>query len=154
MNIRLATAEDAAEISKLVSSVAHFFTLDPSGKGAENFILSISPEAIRSHIINPNFHYICALQGTTIAGVAALREGKHLFHLFVASTFQRQVLARQLWLALKATASPSTEEFTVNSTPYAVPVYERFGFVATGPKVEMNGIAFVPMKTKATFGQD
>lgn len=35
--------------------------------------------------------------------------------------------------------------FTVNSTPYAQPVYERFGFVATGPRVETKGIAFVPM---------
>jgi hypothetical protein len=36
--------------------------------------------------------------------------------------------------------------FTVNSTPYAMPVYERFGFKATGPRVETRGIAFVPME--------
>lgn len=146
-HIRQATTEDAAEISELISSVAHFFTQEPSGKGAEGFMAGITTEAIRGYIQSPDFYYLAAFHGTTLAGVAALREGKHLFHLFVAPAFQRQGLARQLWLAAKAAATTTTKEFTVNSTPYAVPVYERFGFVSIGPKVEMNGIAFVPMKT-------
>jgi GNAT superfamily N-acetyltransferase len=152
MRIRQATQEDAEEISKLISSVAHFFTVEPDGRGAERFMLSITPGAIRNNICDPCFQYICAFQSATLAGVAALREGRHLFHLFVSPNFQRLGLARQLWLALKAAAVPPTEEFTVNSTPYAVPVYERFGFVATGPKVEMNGIAFVPMRTVGNLG--
>ncbi len=153
MNIRQATVEDAGNISKLIHSVAHFFTLEPSGKGAERFMQSITTEAISGYIGSPGFHYLVAFQGHTLAGVAALREGRHLFHLFVSPAFQRQGLARQLWLALKAQAAPTIREFTVNSTPYAVPVYERLGFVATGPQVEMNGIAFVPMKTVAAAGQ-
>jgi GNAT superfamily N-acetyltransferase len=152
MHIRQATQEDAEEISKLISSVAHFFTAEPDGRGAERFMLSITPDAIHNNLCDPCFHYLCAFHGSTLAGVAALREGRHLFHLFVSPTFQRLGLARQLWLALKAAAVPPTEEFSVNSTPYAVPVYERFGFVATGPRVEMNGIAFVPMKTVANPG--
>lgn len=37
-------------------------------------------------------------------------------------------------------------EFTVNSSLYAVPVYERYGFIPAGLRVEVHGIAFVPMK--------
>jgi GNAT superfamily N-acetyltransferase len=152
MHIRQATQEDAEEISRLISSVAHFFTVEPDGSGAEGFMLSITPEAIRNKLRDPCFHYLCAFQGVTLAGVGALREGRHLFHLFVSPTFQRLGVARQLWQALQAAAVPPAEVFTVNSTPYAVPTYERFGFVATGQRIEMNGIAFVPMKAVASPG--
>ena len=36
-------------------------------------------------------------------------------------------------------------KFTVNSSLNAVPVYQRFGFVANGPVVQKHGIAFQPM---------
>jgi GNAT superfamily N-acetyltransferase len=147
MNIRPATTKDADAISKLIASLASFFTTDPEGKGAERFMLGITAEAVRDYIRNPGFHYIVALHEDRLAGAAALRDGRHLFHLFVAPDFQRRGIARKLWLALRKQAAPGIDGFTVNSTPYAVPVYERFGFSATGPKVEMNGIAFVPMKT-------
>ena len=35
---------------------------------------------------------------------------------------------------------------TVNSSPYAVCVYERLGFVKTGEQQEQNGIIYVPME--------
>jgi hypothetical protein len=38
-------------------------------------------------------------------------------------------------------------ENKVNTAPYAVPAYEKFSFVATGPRKELNGIAYVPMKS-------
>ncbi|RZS58428.1 ribosomal protein S18 acetylase RimI-like enzyme [Sphaerotilus mobilis] len=145
MHIRPAAPQDAPEISQLISSVAHFFTLDPSGKGAERFMVSIGAEAIGGYIRSPDFYYVVATRGATLAGVAALRDGRHLFHLFVAPEFQKHGLARKLWLALKSRAARGVEVFTVNSTPFAVLVYERLGFVVAGPKVETNGIAFVPM---------
>ena len=37
-------------------------------------------------------------------------------------------------------------KFTVNSTPYAVPVYKKLGFIEADTKVERDGIAFVPMR--------
>jgi predicted GNAT family N-acyltransferase len=40
---------------------------------------------------------------------------------------------------------PATSTISVNSSPWAVPVYERLGFVATGPEIERNGIRAVPM---------
>jgi Acetyltransferase (GNAT) domain len=40
----------------------------------------------------------------------------------------------------------------VNSAKIAVPVYERFGFVATGPVQDMGGVQFVPMKLDEQVG--
>jgi hypothetical protein len=55
MEIRRATPEDAEAISALIKSVAHYFTLHPQGLGAEAFLQSIEPEAIRGYITAPNF---------------------------------------------------------------------------------------------------
>ena len=150
MHIRPATTQDAEAISALISASAHHFLLDPSGRGAERFLASVTPQAILGYITSSNFHYLIAEDGPNLAGAVALRNGRHLFHLFVAPTHQRQGLARALWEAAKQGAAKDLKVFTVNSSPNAVAVYERFGFSATGPRTEMNGIAFVPMEAAAT----
>jgi GNAT superfamily N-acetyltransferase len=78
----------------------------------------------------------------------AVRDTTHLYHLFVRQEFQGRGLSRELWQHAKeaAIAAGNRCGFTVNSSPYAVPVYERFGFKATGPRIETHGIAFVPME--------
>ncbi|MCG8462149.1 MAG: GNAT family N-acetyltransferase, partial [Holophagales bacterium] len=61
-------------------------------------------------------------------------------------------IASRLWQRAKQAAvdaGNSRGEFSVFSTPYAVPVYESFGFRATGPRQEKDGIAFVPMRLEA-----
>ena len=46
MQIRPATLNDADAISALIKSVAHYFTLQPQGQGAEGFLQGIEPAAI------------------------------------------------------------------------------------------------------------
>ena len=148
VDIRAATVDDAPEISALITGVAHYFTLHPRGEGAEKFLESIQPPAIEELIEAENHLYAVALVGDELAGVVSIRDNSHLLHLFVAPKFQRRGIARRLWEFARDSAirAGNTEGFTVFSTPYAVPVYERFGFEATGPRVEKHGIAFVPMK--------
>ncbi|MCQ4640814.1 GNAT family N-acetyltransferase [Blautia coccoides] len=38
------------------------------------------------------------------------------------------------------------KEFTVNSSPYAVPVYHKFGFVDTDCEQLTDGMRYTPMK--------
>ena len=149
MDITNATVEDALTISRLIGSVARFFTLRPDGAGAEDFLQTISPHAVAAYLTDPRFAYFKAVENGTLAGVVAVRDASHLYHLFVGEAYQRQGLSRQLWdHARAAVGAANPGYFTVNSTPYAQPVYERFGFVATGPRVETKGIAFVPMRWK------
>jgi hypothetical protein len=56
-------------------------------------------------------------------------------------------LARQLWQLARAQAlrAGNPGRFTVNSSPGAVPVYERFCFVASGSMVSQHGVLFQPM---------
>lgn len=149
VSIRPATVQDSAQISALISGVARYFTLHPQGLGAEAFLVSMSADAIASYIQDPGFHYLVAwADDGSMAGAAALRSDNHLFHLFVAPAWQRQGVASQLWQAVWEYARTQGREqkaFTVNATPYAVPFYERMGFVVSGPRVETRGIAFIPM---------
>ncbi len=148
MKIRRATSEDALDVSALIKSVAPYFTLHPQGIGAEEFLKSIEANAICDFISAPNFCYYVGFVENQLAGVVAVRDASHLYHLFVAQRFQGQGLSRDLWLHAKESAisTGNVNRFTVNSTPYAVPIYERFGFGAMGPRVETHGIAFVPME--------
>lgn len=148
MRIRRATPADAKAISALILGVSRYFTLHPAGVGAEAFLATVSAEAIHGYLSSPDFVYRVAEDDGGLAGVVAIRENRHLYHLFVAPDGHRRGLARRLWTEAMDAAlqAGNPGEFTVNSTPYAVPVYERFGFVATGPRVETNGIAFVPMR--------
>ncbi len=155
MNIRAATANDAEAISALIRSVAHFFTLRPDGAGAEDFLKTISPDAIEGYINAPHFRCHVGFISDQLAGVVAIRDNKHLYHLFVVPPFQRRGFAKQLWEFAKAEAISlgNPGAFTVNSTPYAVPVYASFGFIQIGARVEANGIAFVPMKLAIHAGE-
>jgi GNAT superfamily N-acetyltransferase len=147
MQIRPATLNDADAISALIKSVAHYFTLQPQGQGAEGFLQGIEPAAIAGYIAAPDFLYFVGEVDQQLAGLVALRAHRHLYHLFVGPAWQGRGLSRQLWQhALQvALAVNQHQDVTVNATPYAVPVYERFGFQPTGPRVKTKGIAFVPM---------
>ncbi|KHA78328.1 hypothetical protein NC77_13325 [Janthinobacterium lividum] len=83
-----------------------------------------------------------------MAGVVAMRDNTHLFHMFVPRAWHRRGMARRLWQAARdaSLAKGDVTAFTVNSSLYAFPLYTSLGFVATGPKVEEGGIAFVPMR--------
>ncbi len=146
MHIRPAISEDAPAISELILSVAHFFTLDPAGRGAEDFLQSLQPAAVAARLATAAFTTWVAVEGEhdDLVGVIVVRDGIHLFHLFVAERFQRRGWARQLWLHALSQA-PQGTRMTVNATPFARGFYERMGFIATGPLVQTHGIAFVPM---------
>ena len=148
LHITRATPQDAEAISRLIHGLSRAFTLDPSGQRAEAFLRGIGAEAVRGYISAPSFAYFKGLLDGELAGVVAVRTASHLYHLFVAEKFQGRGIARALWRHARAEAQGAGNpgHFTVNSTPVAVPVYERFGFRATGPQVEMNGIAYVPMR--------
>lgn len=97
MNTRPAQIQDAKAISLLIKSLSHFFTIHPQGLGAEAFLQSVEPSAIETKISDVSFSHFVAFSGSELAGLIALRNKRHLYHLFVATAFQRQGLSRQLW---------------------------------------------------------
>lgn len=123
------------------------YVAEPGGAGAEEFFASVSSEAERGYICSERYDFLLAEAGGELAGVIAMKDHTHLYHLFVSPEFQRQGLARDLWQRVREmTGAGEAQAFTVNSTLSAVPVYERFGFRAVSQPVEKNGVVFVPMR--------
>lgn len=152
LTFRRADAADAPAISALIASVMHYMTLRPDGQGAETFKASLAPAAIAGYIAAPAYHYQVALLRDQVVGVVALRERCHVFHLFVAPAFHHRGFGRQLWQSARAAsiAAGHAGDITVNSSVYAAPMYRRFGFADAGPRVEQNGIAYIPMRRAAS----
>jgi len=151
LRLRPATGNDADGISRLILSLSRSFTVSADGSGAEKFHASIGEPAIRRCVTAENFLYVVAEAQSQLVGVAAVRDRRHLHHLFVAPAFQGRGLGRLLWSTVRdgALMAGAPREFTVNSSPDAVAVYERFGFVAAGSRSEVHGIAFIPMRLAA-----
>ena len=155
LTIRQASPDDADQISKLISSLSHFFFAVPEGSGAENFADDITPEALRIFVARPDVHYLTGEWRGEFCGAAAIRKPRHLHHLFVAPAHHGRGIGRQLWLAARdaALAAGNPGEFTVNASLNAVPVYERFGFERFGTPQQANGLIFQPMRLMCADGK-
>jgi GNAT superfamily N-acetyltransferase len=151
MEFRAGSLADAEAIASLIASFQSELTDDPSGAGAEEFLASVSVQAEREYLASTRYRYLLAYSGSQLAGFIAIRDGSHLFHLFVERAHQRQGIARLLWQrALHELCVPGNDgAFTVNSSLSSVPVYQAFGFVPAGSLQSMHGISFVPMRRPA-----
>lgn len=150
MKIRTAEPSDAEAISSLIVELSAPFYSSPTRSGAEPFLASISAAAEHRYLSSENFSVHVAESDDQLAGLVALRDNTHLFHLFVAKPYQRMHLASRLWAIVKseALAAGNAGEFTVNSSLEAVPVYEKFKFSRVGDIQYVNGICFQPMRLK------
>jgi GNAT superfamily N-acetyltransferase len=148
VEIRAGIPADAEAIAALIDSFQSELTDEPSGAGAEQYLASVSADAEREYLASERYRYLLAFTGSELAGMIAMRDGSHLFHLFVGRAHQRRGLARLLWQqALREICSPNSEGFvTVNSSLSAVPVYEAFGFTPTDSIQRAHGISFLPMR--------
>jgi GNAT superfamily N-acetyltransferase len=151
MKFRAGSPADAEAIAGLIASFQSELTDDPSGAGAEEFLASVSVHAEREYLASKRYGYLLAYSNSQLAGFIAIRDGSHLFHLFVERSHQRQGIARRLWeRALRQLCAPNSDgNFTVNSSLSAVPVYQSFGFVPAGSIQRMHGISFLPMRRPA-----
>ena len=108
---------------------------DYSPAGVTEFYNSIHDEQYLSRL-----RFFGAFVGDELAGVIATRSGgTHIALFFVDQKYQRRGVGRRLFQAVRQ------ERMTVNSSPFAVPVYRKLGFRATGPEQSVNGLRFTPM---------
>ena len=147
--ISTATIKNAAEISQLIAPLVKEFISDEFTSDAEKIMLdSMSPSAISKYIIE-GFEYFLAYSKaspSTLAGVLAVRDKTHIYHLFVAKAFHKQGVAQRLWRHYLAKSD--VETFTVNSSRYAVDFYQKLGFQRDNGLLEKNGITCYPMTLK------
>jgi len=80
--------------------------------------------------------------GGVVVGVLAMR-GDHISLFFVKEEVQNQGIGRALWEYFLGQCQAG--KITVNSSPYAVPIYERLGFQAVDEEQLTDGIRYTPM---------
>lgn len=147
IDYRKASPADARPISRLILSLVDYFVAELSDPRARSFLADLNEEAIARQLKDSSFSCFTAYIDGDLKGVIALSDTTHVHYLFVAGPSQHQGIARDLWIIAKneAFANKVIERFTVNSSVFAVPVYEAFGFRQTADQIENNGVVSVPM---------
>jgi len=85
-----------------------------------------------------------AYDSETLLGVIATRnKGNHIALFFVDGKHHRQGIGKTLFQIVLENST--AKEITVNSSPYAVEVYHRLGFVDIAPEETTNEIRYIPM---------
>lgn len=111
-------------------------------EGVEEFYRSIhDPEYLQQLCM-----YGAFIDEKLVGVIAARNEKSHIALFFVEGEFRGQGVGRRLFE--KAKGECVSNKMTVNSSPYAVPIYEKFGFVPTDREQVVKGIRFTPMELK------
>ena len=149
MKIRdMAHGEEPTVFALVMHSFDDLVRPDFSENGAAEFI-----RAARCFVFErPVGHRLSvAERDGRIVGMIDVRDLSHVCLFFVEPDLRGTGVGRALLGAAIESSWPDVERprtLTVNSSPWAVKVYERLGFAATGPAGEQNGIRFVPMEKR------
>jgi GNAT superfamily N-acetyltransferase len=156
MHIERISAADIESAHRLIRTVYDEFVA-PSYPplGNETFYRFIETAAIKSRLERGNL-FLVAREDGEIVGALEMRDIHHLALFYVKKEHQGKGLGSLLLgMALDdiKTRHPSHAIISVNSSPYAVGIYERLGFVKQSEMQERDGISFVPMEVELYRGR-
>ena len=143
--------EDLKPALELVNNVfTEFVAIDYSEQGNATFASYLEKkfEEVSFDIHTGNKKLWGYYKDNEIIGVIGTRGTTHISLMFVDKEFHRQGIATKLFNTVVSDITVNTEntEITVNSSPYAVKVYEHLGFFITAEQQEHDGMIFIPMK--------
>lgn len=140
------------EASNLVWDVfSEFEAPEYSDEGIKNFKDFIKPDQLYENSKNGFMSFWGCFDNQKLVGIIASRESCHISLLFVKKEYHHKGIARMLFNKLKTeivSGNLNIEFITVNSSPFAVKIYERFGFTAADKELLQDGLRFTPMKYK------
>lgn len=146
---KVETLLDTNEIFDVVSNSFNTFVApDYSQEGIDTFYNFLNNGEIFTKAIENNENLIVAYDNTRPVGVILSREKSHISLLFVNENYQNKGIAKNLFSIFKENSN--SEKITVNSSPFAVKIYEKLGFTSTSSMQETHGIKFIPMEFKNT----
>ena len=104
--------------------------------------------AFRASLDDPHrtrqLNFYGAFDGDALVGVLCMRPPQHIGGFFVDAAYQRRGIGKKLFAAMRQ--DYARQEFTVNSSPYAVEIYRHLGFVPTDTEQCVDGLRFTPMR--------
>ena len=139
--IRCASIDDIDELSLLSISLEDYVF---KNRMPDWFKEELSHRGFRYRVSNSQFKHFVYIKDGEIVGFIAIKNENHIFHLFVHKEFHRQGIAKALWEFVKNSFDVS--EMEVNSSLYAIKVYESFGFVICDEEKFFFELRFQPMR--------
>ena len=148
--IREVSENDLKDAIDLVNRVfSEFVAVDYSEQGKRTFenYLRNKVDEISLDLKSGHKKMWVYYENNTIVGVISTRDTTHISLLFVDKNHHRRGIAREMLNVVLDDLKKREDVpcITVNSSPYAVDVYERLGFCKKGEQQEKDGIIFVPM---------
>jgi GNAT superfamily N-acetyltransferase len=149
-------AGEEIEVSNLVArSFNEFVAPDFPDEGIDEFFSYANPRALQKRSEGSHFVLVAESDGV-IAGMIEVKEMRHISMLFVYKAFHRKGIGKELFnAALERIKSidHSPEMLTVNSSRFAVPFYERLGFVRSEEEKIIHGVIHIPMALSLREGR-
>ena len=148
MNVEISRLDlsELSEAKKLVKKVFMTFEAPEYSKEGVAHFLTYLDEELEMELAANQVQVWCGKDARQIVGLLAVRLPAHVALLFVDEAYHRQGIAKQLFQEMLSELMP--EQVTVNSSPYAVPIYERLGFQIEGNEKTVSGIRFQSMVYK------
>jgi len=152
VRIREAHEADLPNVSRIVLGAfeRHVERLYPE-EGRRRFRAFAAVDRIAERVAADSIVLVAETRASAdrIVGMIETRDGPHVVLFFVDPEFEGRGVGRALMAAAIESRAPRagpSRWLTVNSSPNAVPIYERLGFAPMGPRTEREGILFVPMR--------
>lgn len=141
---------DLKQALDLVNNVfSEFVAVDYSEQGKNTFkaYLENKYDEVSSDLISGHKKMWACYQKGEILGVIATRDISHIALMFVDKSYHNKGISRYMFNVILEEIKLNAEitQITVNSSPYAVKVYEHLGFVKSDNQQEKDGIIFTPM---------
>jgi GNAT superfamily N-acetyltransferase len=142
--------EEAGACQLITESFNEFIAPGYSDEGVDEFLKYVNPDSMRERLADNSFALI-AIADDLMTGIIEARSNNHIALLYVKKDYHRRGIAKKLLeSAIKKCRQfdNTVDEIAVNSSPYAVRIYEKLGFTGVDAEKTVNGIRFTPMKLK------
>ena len=149
LTIRPARLSDAeAAVNLVLRSFDEFIAPDYPPEGVDHFHAHVTVDGLIDSITNREIVFV-AVVDERLAGVVQVRDDTHITWLYVDKSRHRSGIGRELVVSAAREIRRRTAEadaITLNSSPYALEIYRRMGFVADGPETVRDGMRFTAMR--------
>ena len=137
------TKKDAEALSALSGSLLKsIFTVEVP----EWFKESFTVEEFENSIASSEYKYYGYVIKNKIAGYIAIKDGNHLYNLFVDEKHQRNGIAKKLWKYMKS--NTNFDVMTTNASFNAIAAYKSFGFKISADVQTKEELKYQPMVFK------